>query len=815
MKGQVFMKKRIPYIAALVWMMAVTVLAFLDGLTWSRERMRSSWLDGCEKEDRIYLVENMKEDGILYIMDSDGSVKHVTLSSSVKEGSIFGKIACKDHLYGVLVNEERQGEETGPLYTIVQFDEEGRPAVCSLEFAFLQQGQLTGFCVDEYGFYLTALQEGGKSASAYFIDMESLTAESDETVVLKVHQMVHAQEGRSITAARFEGGNFQLWLDDGSGVEAFTASRKLQTAFWYRSLSVRQLMELRQERMILYVQVFLAGYVVLFTIMMLLRNRSHTVYTIAIVESALLAMTLAGAVQVPRIQEKARQEEARRFGYYYVRALSEEIEDPGTLNPEGEGFYDGNDYEAVRERLTRFVHLDDMAEVFTDICLVSSRDHRILVSANGYNGKMFEEVYAAGSGELIRSLAEQGRGGSRLIGIEGITHQVVAVAASDDIFPEYLLLGVIRQDAPEGFFGGNRAVPLYAAAVFLLGSAVSIWLLVLQGRELQHLATAMQALAGGDTVIKKAAVHGKDVDFMWNSLMETRKTISRINYTRYRILESCYRFAPKNIEKILGKDSITEVNSGDMVLLHGTMAVVSCAEAKEEGRVLADRMNAFVSMLEKHQEESGGFFVSGHGSLDMMKVLFLDESRNTVDFGVALMHGFLEQSVLETTAGILLHYSQYMYGVAGTDRHSLPYLLSREMDELERYARWFQSLKVRLVITESVKNREYLDGAFRYLGYLRIPDSQERMRVYEVLDACPLLEGKKKAQTDEKFQKGLKLFYQHDFYLARSTFNDVLRENPEDSMAKWYLFTCERYLNQIDIKGDICRLHWESGFLEG
>ena len=148
--------------------------------------------------------------------------------------------------------------------------------------------------------------------------------------------------------------------------------------------------------------------------------------------------------------------------------------------------------------------------------------------------------------------------------------------------------------------------------------------------------------------------------------------------------------------------------------------------------------------------------------------------------------------------------------MAGTKKHSLPYLLSREMEELERYAGWFRSLNLPLVITESVKDREHLESPLRYLGYLWIARTNERIRLYEVLDACPLREGKRKAQTDPKFQKGIELFYQHDFYLARNAFNEVLRENPEDAMATWYLFTCERYLNETDVKGDVCRL-WLPG----
>ena len=164
------------------------------------------------------------------------------------------------------------------------------------------------------------------------------------------------------------------------------------------------------------------------------------------------------------------------------------------------------------------------------------------------------------------------------------------MAASEGLSPEYLMLGITRQE--DGFYSSFRSLVspfLYGGLVFLVGSAVSIWLLLLQGRELKQLAAAMQMLANGETEIKKEAVHGKDVDFMWNSLMETRKTISRINYTRYQIFESCYRFAPKNIEKILGKDSITEVNSKDMVLLHGTVAVISSDRAEGSGQAIADQ----------------------------------------------------------------------------------------------------------------------------------------------------------------------------------------------------------------------------------
>ena len=119
-----------------------------------------------------------------------------------------------------------------------------------------------------------------------------------------------------------------------------------------------------------------------------------------------------------------------------------------------------------------------------DICLVRSDDHRILVSVSGRNGQIFEEVYGVGTGKLIQSLVEGGRENSMLIGIDGEAHQAIGAAASEDLTPAYVLAGIARleEDADASF--RSRISPfLYSACVFLIGSAVAVWLLLLQGRE--------------------------------------------------------------------------------------------------------------------------------------------------------------------------------------------------------------------------------------------------------------------------------------------------------------------------------------------
>lgn len=44
----------------------------------------------------------------------------------------------------------------------------------------------------------------------------------------------------------------------------------------------------------------------------------------------------------------------------------------------------------------------------------------------------------------------------------------------------------------------------------------------------------------------------------------------------------------------------------------------------------------------------------------------------------------------------------------------------------------------------------------------------------------------------------MKLFYQCDYYLARSKFSEIIKECPEDGIARWYIFACEALFNQDD-----------------
>ena len=105
-------------------------------------------------------------------------------------------------------------------------------------------------------------------------------------------------------------------------------------------------------------------------------------------------------------------------------------------------------------------------------------------------------------------------------------------------------------------------------------------------------------------------------------------------------------------------------------------------------------------------------------------------------------------------------------------------------------------LNLGLVISEQVKERENFTGPLRFIGRHAIGASGQSVELYEVLDAHPAELRNKRMRTLDKYNEALELFYEKDFYIARTKFSEILKDTPEDNLIKWYVFESDRYLNE-------------------
>ena len=341
---------------------------------------------------------------------------------------------------------------------------------------------------------------------------------------------------------------------------------------------------------------------------------------------------------------------------------------------------------------------------------------------------------------------------------------------------------------------------VYGFLILIVGTVLVAGIIFLQGREMRRIIRMISRVAEGkddweSLQIERRGfgVESNEMRSLYNSLRQIVSDVKRINYMKYKILQAYYRFAPKEIEKILNKQSILDVEPSDRVSIEGTLAFVSfsISESIAEQEYLKC-MNRNYSLLGDVRKEYEGIMISGNSDLSILKLMFKEETKKALHFGIELvMREDIRQQISKTF--VLLHRASFVYGVAGDEEQTFSYIHSKEMKILEQYVDGLRSMGIRMAVTDYVYEVISNEAAVRYIGF--IEDGNYNFKIYEVLDAYPAKERLSRIELAPKFQKAMSLFYEGDFYLARNTFSEVLKDCPTDEVSKWYIFLCEKCLN--------------------
>ncbi len=688
----------------------------------------------------------------------------VSLAGSLEAGSTFADLYFLDDMYGLLSLPSM--DSYNDRYRIIEVSGSGIMEAQTPVLVLPEKYEFSDFVAASEGFYLTFLTDDGENAKVYFVESERLTDESvsgESPFEPALFETFAAREGTKLNWASYENGQFISWTQDGRGAEFYEENVTRDEACRQAVLDMGERSKINLFRLICCTGAVAAGWVIIWLLVRLLWHRSSTVYLIVFMEAALFIVILTGTVLTINGRNNAAEDETRSFAGYYMDTIKERA---------------GGDLTQLGDLLVSSAEHENVKDNFRDLCVVDISDHRILASMNCVNGVVLEDFY---------------KDSDRLVWDE-----------EDGTDTSSWIMAAVLRDRP-GFFENSYSGSYMIAAVCLFAvlSVICAGFLMYRERDLVSFRKALAKVSSGEECAISGRIRTADMTVLWNNLMEIQKKFHRINYSQYKVLESCYRFAPKNIENIFGKASITEVHAGDSVTVNGTIAFVTYDEPDCRDREASAKINRFVSALCRFLDEDGGFFVSGSSDLSELKVLFPEENGSGTEFATNFLSVFYS-GAYAGKSGIFLHHTDMVYGVAGNESQSFPFLLMDEKEQLERYAAWFESMDLRMVMTGEVIESENYAGEVRYIGYLLLND--KRMDIYEALNVCPAWERRVKVETGEKFQKALDLFYRHDFYLARSGFSDVLKENDADQIAKWYLFTCEKYLNSVHSEGDICCL---------
>lgn len=342
----------------------------------------------------------------------------------------------------------------------------------------------------------------------------------------------------------------------------------------------------------------------------------------------------------------------------------------------------------------------------------------------------------------------------------------------------------------------------------ILGAATLIYIVIvlLQHREIKNMINLISRVTEGKEDWKALAdekrskwVKSNEMRALYNGLRQISTDILRINYSKYKALQTYYRFAPKDIEKIMGKSSIQDVMINEQVNMEATVAYISfnINERLEQHEQLND-INSYYTKLGENRKHHNGIIFNSSSDLSTIQMMFNNEIREAVQFGIEMVSG---ERAFDNRKKIfvLLHRTSFVYGISGDDEQAFAFAHSKEMKVIEKYIDPLRKMGIRMAVTDYVHEMLPLGIESRYVGYIQEGDM--KFNLYEVLDAYPVRERQGRMDNLAKFNEAIKLFYQSDFYFARTLFTDILKDCPEDDVAKHYIFRCESCLNEEN-KGD-------------
>ena len=806
------MSKKMPMIIGLVWLLAATALYGYFVWESQPDGVYTYNNDGCTVDQKVYVTDNEREEGFLYEMDLYGNLTDFFSTKSIASNAYMREAAYSDALYAVMEVPRSDAKDAPGAFVILKFDDSLNVRRMTPRLFLYEGDQLCEFSVSDEGMYLSTVSSDGSAASVYEVSPELLKdVESAEGSGLELESILRreCEPGRVYVDASYEAGSIAVRTDADIVSGPFKTDDSIRYTYGLCKAGFGQLMQLRSDYRIYWAIAVLVGWMLIFLLYFLFHNRNRVVYAAMVLELVLGFVILGGTyVRIVRQTDCEDGAKSRWIGYVMNDVISGAADQLEVLD--SEDFYDSEGFQQLQS-LLQVAKVQTLADGFEDMFFVNTSDGMIRMSESGRNNEFIGNRYFKSDNGKLSEIVSAGKIMSTKFSLDGQKYEMLAASPMNLADSGYALVGVYLDDSFD--IGQWQDDLLQALILFAVASLLCILILVLQSADLGRLAQGMHQVAGGRTDVERPWVYGRDMRSLWSALGEIQKKIRDVNYAKYMTFEAYYRFAPKNIEKLLNKASITEVTCGNVTKLQGTMAMISTIGPKTGSEEEVGRINRLIALIGKYQEEKDGVFVSNDGSLSMLRFLFMERNQDTLHSAIDFLRELGEQEnsgySIIPRASMLLHYSSFVYGIAGTNQQSSAFLVSPDTEEIEHFADWFREHGLRLVISETVKEREHYDGALRCIGYIQLSNSGKKMNMYEVLDAYDVRERSRKQAICEKFDRALELFYQHDFYLARSGFSEILKDLPTDEIAKWYLFTCETYLNMEHAEDVPCCLRYE------
>lgn len=290
--------------------------------------------------------------------------------------------------------------------------------------------------------------------------------------------------------------------------------------------------------------------------------------------------------------------------------------------------------------------------------------------------------------------------------------------------------------------------------------------------------------------------------FSKNELLSRLKTHLNLN----SIHRATSKFVPVKFINAVGRDSITDVLLGDFTEKNVTVLFTDVRDYTRLSESMTPEqnfkfVNAYVGRMGPIIQQNQGFVNQYLG--DGIMALFPHESEHALDAAIEMQRTLaiynkrrIKKGYVPITVGMGLHTGPLVMGIIGDLNRNDTAIISDTVNSASRVEGVTKHYGANIIISEdslqTIKSPG--DFNFRYLGNVKVKGKERALGIYECFDGDNGEQVALKIETLGWFKEGTDYMFQNEFALASEAFKKVVRTNPEDRVAAYFMQQTEEYL---------------------
>ena len=376
-----------------------------------------------------------------------------------------------------------------------------------------------------------------------------------------------------------------------------------------------------------------------------------------------------------------------------------------------------------------------------------------------------------------------------------------------------ILIAIPEDNFTAQIEASTRKTVWFCLVTLIISGALGVWLaqwIIKPVLTLEAVTRQLPRAIHSDYVLLPPIIHNP------SELRSLAKTFDQMSAQLRDLFHAFGHFVPQNFLTVLGHDDATQVQLGSYKTLNMTILFSDIRAFTQISESMTPEenfkfINDYLSVMEPAISEHNGFIDKFIG--DAIMALF-DGDRspdNAVQAGLSMLQRLHDYNQTWTLGshegepntprsplkiGIGIHSGTITLGTLGGRNRWDTTVIGREVNLASRLEGLTKEFGVGLLISGTTLAQLKEIYPSRYLGAATLRGVDETIKVYELYgaDPEPLCSGK--VLTDERFQTALRHYENEQYLKALMTFDAVLTECPDDTVAHFYLRQCREHLNR-------------------